>query len=47
MSTYLYEYTHAHPITMSTSKKLSQFDLKIHEVAHQERIAIDGDVVCH
>jgi hypothetical protein len=26
--------THAHSTTMNTSKRLSQFDLKIHEVGH-------------
>jgi hypothetical protein len=41
MSTYPYEYTHAHPTLMSTSEKLSRFDLKIHEVGHQDRITVD------
>jgi chromatin remodeling complex protein RSC6 len=43
-STHLYEYIHAHPISMSTSKKLSRLDIEIHEVGHQECIIVDGDV---
>jgi hypothetical protein len=42
-STHPYEYTHAHHIPMSTSKRLSRLDLKIHEVGHQERITVDRD----
>jgi hypothetical protein len=37
MSTYFYEHTHEHPTSMSIFKRLSQFDLEIHEVSHQER----------
>jgi hypothetical protein len=44
MNTHPYEYTHIHSILMSISERLSRLDLKIHEVSHQERIAIDGDV---
>jgi hypothetical protein len=29
---------------MSTFKRLSRLDLEIHEVGHQERLAVDGDV---
>jgi hypothetical protein len=47
MSTYSYEYTHAQPTSMSASERLSRLDLKIHEVGHQERIVIDGNVVSH
>jgi hypothetical protein len=32
---------------MSTSERLSRLDLEIHEVGHQERIAVDEDVVYH
>jgi hypothetical protein len=34
-----------HP--MSTSERLSQLDLEIHEVSHQKRLAVDGDVTSH
>jgi hypothetical protein len=44
MSTYLYEYMHAHPTLMSTSKKLSRLDLEIHEVDHQECFTVNRDV---
>jgi hypothetical protein len=45
MSTYSYEHTHAHPTAMSTSERVSQLDLEIHEVDHQEHIAVDRDIV--
>jgi hypothetical protein len=47
MSTHSHEHTHTHLILMITSKRLSQLDLEIYEVGHQERLAIDGDVVSH
>jgi hypothetical protein len=47
MSTHPYEHTHTHPTLMSTSERLSQFNLEIHEVGHQERLAVNGDVVSH
>jgi hypothetical protein len=47
MSTHPYEHTHAHPAPMSTSKILSWLDLEIHEVNHQECLAVDGDVASH
>jgi hypothetical protein len=47
MSTQLYEHMHVHPIPMSTFKRLSQLNLEIYEVGHQERIAVDGDVASH
>jgi hypothetical protein len=47
MSTHPYKYMHAHPIHMSTSERLSRFDLGIHKVDHQERLVVDGDVVSH
>jgi hypothetical protein len=34
----------AHPTLMSTSERLSRLDLEIHEVGHQECLAVDGDV---
>jgi hypothetical protein len=42
MSTYLYEHTHAHFTCMTIFERLSWFDLEIHEVGHQERLAVDG-----
>jgi hypothetical protein len=36
--------TNAHPTPMSTFERLSRLDIEIHEVGHQERIAVDGDV---
>jgi hypothetical protein len=39
--------THAHPTHMSTSERLSQFDLEIHEVGHQQHIDVDGDIASH
>jgi hypothetical protein len=47
MSTHPYKHMHAYPTPMSTSKRLSQLDLEIHEVGHQERLSIDGDVASH
>jgi hypothetical protein len=44
MNIHPYEYTHAHSIIMSISERLSRLDLKIHEVSHQERIAVVRDV---
>jgi hypothetical protein len=44
MIIHLYKYTHTHPISMSISERLIWVDLKIYEVDHQERIAVDGDV---
>jgi hypothetical protein len=32
---------------MNNSERLSQFDFEIYEVSHQERLAVDGDVVSH
>jgi hypothetical protein len=48
MSTHhLYEHTLAHPTPMNTSERLGRLDLEIHEVGHEEHLAIDGDVVYH
>jgi hypothetical protein len=42
-----YEYTYAHPNPMSTFKRLDRLGLENHEVGHQERLAVDGDVTYH
>jgi hypothetical protein len=47
MSTYPYEHTRTHHTPMSTFVRLSRLDLEIHEVGHQERLAIDGDIASH
>jgi hypothetical protein len=38
MSNYPYKYIYVHSTSMSISEKPSQFDLKIHEVDHQEHL---------
>jgi hypothetical protein len=45
--THPYKHMHAHPIPISTFKRLSRLDLKIHEVGHQKRLTVDGDVTSH
>jgi hypothetical protein len=47
MRTHPYKHTHAHPISMSISERLSRFDLEIHKVDHQECIAVDENVTSH
>jgi hypothetical protein len=47
MNTHLYKHMYAHPILMSISERLSQFDLEIYEFGHQERLTVDRDVVSH
>jgi hypothetical protein len=47
MSTQPYKYTHAHPTPISTFKRLSQLDLEIYEVGHQERIVTDENITSH
>jgi hypothetical protein len=47
MNTHSYEHTHAYPICMKTSEKLSWFDLEIYKVGHQDRLIIDRDVASH
>jgi hypothetical protein len=47
MITHIYEYTYVYPISISIFKRLSRFDVKIHKVDHQNRLAIDGDVASH
>jgi hypothetical protein len=44
MNNHPYKHTYAHYTSISTSERLSQLDLKIHEVSHQECLAVDGDV---
>jgi hypothetical protein len=46
-STYLYEYTYAQPTTTINSERLSQLDIEIHEVDHQERLTVDSYVTSH
>jgi hypothetical protein len=44
MITHIYECTHVHHISMSIFERLSQFDLEIHEVGHQKRFTVDGNI---
>jgi hypothetical protein len=46
MNIYLYKYTHVHFIYMNTSERLSRLDLEIHEIGHQECLAV-GNVASH
>jgi hypothetical protein len=39
--------TYVHPTHISIYERLSRLDLKIHEVGHQERLAIDWDVTSY
>jgi hypothetical protein len=32
---------------MRTFERLSWLDLEIHEIGHQEHIAVDGDITSH
>jgi hypothetical protein len=41
MSTHPYEDTYAHLTSISIFERLSRIDLEIHEVDHQERLAVD------
>jgi hypothetical protein len=41
MSTYPYEHIHTYSILMNIFERLSRFDLEIHKVGHQERLAVD------
>jgi hypothetical protein len=47
MSTHLYEYMYIYHTFMSISERLNRLDLEIHEVGHQEHLAVDGDVTSH
>jgi hypothetical protein len=42
-----HQYMYAHTTPMNTSKRLSRFDLEIYKVGHQERLAVNEDVVSH
>jgi hypothetical protein len=47
MTIHPYEYTHAHHTLMSIFERLSWLNLEIHEVGHQERLAVDENVAFH
>jgi hypothetical protein len=47
MITHPYKYIYLHPTHMNTFKRLTWFDLEIHEVSHQKRLSVDGDVASH
>jgi hypothetical protein len=47
MSIHFYKHMHVHPISMNISERLSQLDLEIYEVGHQECIVINEDVTSH
>jgi hypothetical protein len=47
MSTHFYEHMHAHPIFMSIFERLSQFDLEIHNIDHQECLTVDRNIISH
>jgi hypothetical protein len=38
---------YAHPTSMINFERLSRFDLEIHKVGHQERLAVDEDIISH
>jgi hypothetical protein len=42
-----YKHTHAHFTSMSISERLSQLDLEIHEVDHQECLTVDENALSH
>jgi hypothetical protein len=45
MITYPYEYMYVHLTSINTFIRLTRLDLKIHEVGHQECLAVDGDII--
>jgi hypothetical protein len=47
MNTHPYKYMYIHSTSMSTYERLSQLDLEIYEVGHQECFTVDGDVASH
>jgi hypothetical protein len=47
MNIHPYKYMHVYCISMSTSERLCWFDLEIHEVGHQERLAINEYVISY
>jgi hypothetical protein len=42
-----YKYTHAHSTSLIIFERLSRFDFEIYEVDHQDRLAVDKDIVFH
>jgi hypothetical protein len=46
-NTHPYKHTYEHPTPINISERLGWLDLEIHEVGHQECIAVDGDVVSY
>jgi hypothetical protein len=44
MNTHLYKYIYT---SYLYEHLLNRFDLEIHEVSHQECLAVDGDVTSH
>jgi hypothetical protein len=47
MIPYPYKYMYVYPILMNTFKRLSRFDIEIHEVGHQKRLTVDRDVTSY
>jgi hypothetical protein len=47
MMNQFYEYIYIHTNFMSISERSSRLDLEIYEVGHQERLAVDENVVSH
>jgi hypothetical protein len=47
MNTHSYEHTYVHTTFMNISKRPNQFDLKIHETSHPERLIVDMNVTYH
>jgi hypothetical protein len=47
MITHPYKHMYVHPTPMSISEKLSQLDLEIYEVDHQEYLVVNEDIVSH
>jgi hypothetical protein len=49
MNTHLYKYIHAYSTHITTSERLSRLNLEIYEVSHrhQQRIAVDRDIVSY
>jgi hypothetical protein len=47
MSTHSCEHAYTHFTPMSTLERLSRLNLEIHEVGHEERLAVDGDIASH
>jgi hypothetical protein len=47
ISIHSYKYTYTHSIPINISERVSQFDLEIYEVDHQERLAIIKNIIFH